>query len=251
MPFELEETRQPLDWRLPAVLALSFALAALVLYLEGGYHAGFIPLNRFLGQWPDSLWSQISAFGEAEVVLPLGLWLGWRHPRLLVALALAAILGGLVAPLLKWFFHTPRPPAVLPVEVVHLIGPVLRRNGFPSGHTLSAFAASGVMGMALPAAWRWVVLMAAGLVGLSRVAMGVHWPLDVLAGASLGLLLAAWALWQCDRWRAGISSLQAVWVILVLLLGAGFYRSASEGLWLPALAIATSLVIVVWRIRQE
>ncbi|MEI8031623.1 MAG: phosphatase PAP2 family protein [Comamonadaceae bacterium] len=235
------------------MLALGLALAALVVFMVGGYHAGFIPLNRWLGHWPAPLWPQITAFGEAEVVLPLGLWLRWRHPRLLVALALAAILGGGLSLLLKWLFHTPRPPAILPMEMFHLIGHALRQSSFPSGHTLSAFAAVGVMAMALSGVWRWLALSAAGLVGLSRVAMGVHWPLDVMAGASLGLMLAAWALWQCDRrWWVDIPSLQAaVWFILIMISGAGFYRGVSEGLWLPVLAILASLGSVVWRIRRE
>jgi undecaprenyl-diphosphatase len=63
---------------------------------------------------------------------------------------------------------------------------------FPSGH-----AASSVAG-AITLSWIWpqgrLVLWAlAALVGLSRIYVGVHYPLDVLGGAVLGLM-CAWPL---------------------------------------------------------
>ena len=72
---------------------------------------------------------------------------------------------------------------------------------FPSGHAATAFAAAGVVAIRYPAL-RVPLLALAALIALSRVYLGVHYPLDVLAGAALGLLIA-WATVEAAR-RAGV-----------------------------------------------
>lgn len=66
-------------------------------------------------------------------------------------------------------------------------------SSFPSGHATSAFAAAGVVA-ALHPRLRAPVLALAALIGLSRVYLGVHYPTDVVAGAALGLGIAAVAV---------------------------------------------------------
>jgi undecaprenyl-diphosphatase len=65
-------------------------------------------------------------------------------------------------------------------------------HSFPSGHTASSFAAATVLSFAvrggsLVAVW----LLAAGI-SFSRIYIGVHYPLDVAAGAVLGVALGVW-----------------------------------------------------------
>ncbi len=62
-------------------------------------------------------------------------------------------------------------------------------HSFPSGHTAAAFAFATGAGRALP--WTTPSLtVLATLVGYSRVHTGVHYPLDVIAGALCGVALA-------------------------------------------------------------
>ena len=62
-------------------------------------------------------------------------------------------------------------------------------TSFPSGHTASAAAFSGVVGRAYPALWVPINGLAAA-VGFSRVYTGVHYPGDVLGGWILGKAVA-------------------------------------------------------------
>src|SRR3569832_19288 len=99
-----------------------------------------------------------------------------------------------------------RPPVVLDPAAFHLIGKALRSGSFPSGHTAAAFAIAGVVAMHLRRAWSTALLLVlASGVGLSRMAVGVHWPVDVLAGAAVGWASACGALVLARRWRWGIS----------------------------------------------
>jgi undecaprenyl-diphosphatase len=62
-------------------------------------------------------------------------------------------------------------------------------SSFPSGHTASAAAFSGVIGRELPELWLPVNALAA-TVAFSRVYTGVHYPSDVVAGWVLGKSVA-------------------------------------------------------------
>jgi len=62
-------------------------------------------------------------------------------------------------------------------------------NSFPSGHTSAAFAAALAWWQTMPRRWQAVVgVVAAALMGLSRLYVGVHYPTDVLCGALVGVL---------------------------------------------------------------
>ncbi len=58
-------------------------------------------------------------------------------------------------------------------------------NSFPSGHAAGSFAFALFVSRLEPRA-AWLLVPLASLVSLSRVALGVHYPTDVLAGALLG-----------------------------------------------------------------
>jgi undecaprenyl-diphosphatase len=62
-------------------------------------------------------------------------------------------------------------------------------HSFPSGHTATAVAGAIVLSYFVPQAAPLFALLAA-LIAYSRLYVGVHYPLDVLAGAAIGLGVA-------------------------------------------------------------
>lgn len=69
-------------------------------------------------------------------------------------------------------------------------------NSFPSGHTCAAFAFGVALCVVLPQKWaKAAALIAAALMGFSRLYVGVHFPSDVLAGAVIGTLCGLAAVW--------------------------------------------------------
>ncbi len=117
------------------------------------------------------------------------IWRGERH-RALWLFATVAI-GRLLVEGLKLIVHRPRPPIADHLQHV-------TSWSFPSSH--SAGTMMTCVALALLSGRRLALvpaLIVAGAVGWSRVALGVHWPSDVLAGWGLGLL------WAGAAWRYG------------------------------------------------
>jgi hypothetical protein len=110
-----------------------------------------------------------------------------RRPQIIWAVFLAAIIFTLFGQGIKRIADVPRPPQVLAPESFHLIGPHLGQHAFPSGHAAMIFILAGAFVFTSNRAWlRWLLIALASLIALSRVVVGVHWPLDVLAGVAIG-----------------------------------------------------------------
>ena len=120
-----------------------------------------------------------------------------------LAFFVTAFLGSqLVASLLKNGFDRARPDAGSAV-------PLPDSSSFPSGHATAGAASLGAVAVLLAERlpsrrariWLWVVTVVLGVaVGLSRIALGVHYVTDVLAGWCLGLawLAACLLVRDCD-----------------------------------------------------
>lgn len=62
-------------------------------------------------------------------------------------------------------------------------------HSMPSGHALASFAGLVMIGLIAPRA-RWFSWMLAGVIGVSRICVGAHWPSDVILGAFIGIFVA-------------------------------------------------------------
>jgi membrane-associated phospholipid phosphatase len=190
------------------ILSLLLGFAACSLILSHGWHAGFMSGQAVSRVLPPVFWEMLATLGDERVLLALLLPFCLRYPRVFWAIVVASLTAALLCRGLKIIFAMPRPAAVLDASEITIIGASLRHHSFPSGHTASAFAFAAVWVAQL--GWRRAlpIVGLAVLAGFSRVAVGAHWPLDVLAGAALGTL-AAWAgvVWTRHfRWglRVGV-----------------------------------------------
>jgi undecaprenyl-diphosphatase len=138
--------------------------------------------------------------GIAVLVLAIASVAGFlaiqRAYRMLVVLLVSTLSGISVSLLMKQFFDRPRPDIVPHLSQVYT-------NSFPSGHSMMSaivyLTLAALVTPVLRSFWiRFYVIAVAVvltvLIGISRVYMGVHYPMDVVAGWAAGLVwaLACW-----------------------------------------------------------
>ncbi|ABP56743.1 phosphatase PAP2 family protein [Salinispora tropica] len=158
--------------------------------------------------WAEALnvWTEV--FGPMPLRLGALVVVGWlarrRARQLALWVAVTMAVGGLLGPLVKLLVGRPRPE--LPEPLAQAVG-----LAFPSGHALNAALAAGVLLVVFRprpgrSAKRYAVWAAAFLLtvvtGFSRVALGVHWSSDVVAGWLLGAAVVAATAAVFTVWRA-------------------------------------------------
>jgi membrane-associated phospholipid phosphatase len=232
----------------------------------------FLAINHWASAWPPGLWVFFTRLGETGILFvllsPLLLW----RPQALFSVLAAVPAGGLMSVSAKFIFDAPRPPTVIDVGQIHVIGPLLNNVSFPSGHSITAFAAAAAMAavwacqpatrktagsVAKPVVLAALMFGAAAMVGLSRIAVGAHWPVDVLAGACVGALAGlsgAWAMWRFPAvWQsvrnqrvlcAGLAG-TAVWLVGQPVE----YPWGALPVWLAVISLACTVVgqVLAWR----
>ena len=131
--------------------------------------------------------SYAGRLGLLWIALALLFSLGWRRWLVLAMTVLAVALADWSAMGLKALFDRPRPP--LRYAEPKTLVPLPHDGSFPSGHAATSFAAATILSFAFPRLAPFLFVLAAA-VAFSRVYVGVHYPLDVIGGAVLGVLVA-------------------------------------------------------------
>jgi membrane-associated phospholipid phosphatase len=172
---------------------------------------GDAAVSRYAVAWPEGVrntFDEITVWGKSDWILIPSLTLftilalaGLALKRSVRRLALAQASGiagfiflavgvpGLISNIAKRLIGRARP------EFIDAVGPVSfhslandwRFESFPSGHTTTAFALAWTIGFLAPRYFPFV-LIGAIAIGLSRVAVGMHYPSDVLGGMAFGTI---------------------------------------------------------------
>lgn len=180
------------------VFFLGFLLfVAVSIFILLGYtkEEGFYLLNLYHSGMLTYFFIYATYLGDGFFCIAIGLLLFLFKRRFLSVVVLSSYaISGIVAQVLKYYVIEPRPAILLKESSYrYFIEDVTLHNlhAFPSGHTASAFALAGVLSFAVTNKnYSVLLLLAAILVGYSRIYLGQHFMDDVLAGSIIGVTSA-------------------------------------------------------------
>lgn len=205
-------------WLIPPLMLLATAPVWLALYEPELFYF----LNWHLSVVPAQLWAFLSLMGTGWCIYAFTAPSLWLAPRVIVSWLCAAPVAGALTRVGKGLLDHPRPLEVLDPALVQVIGEPLFVAAMPSGHTITGFAAAAAIYFSLQPETRlkylWLFVLALG-VGLSRIAVGAHWPADVVVGAAIGVFSGLTGAWLCARIKDRHLSISSWWMRGVALFG--------------------------------
>jgi len=117
----------------------------------------------------------------------------------------------------KLLLHTPRPFWINP-DVKALA--VETSFGAPSGHSINAVSLWGRLAAEIQSRWmRWLLILLIALIAISRLYLGVHYPIDVLLGLLAGSIIV-WLLIHFEKPALDWFLSLRLWNQIAVLLGA-------------------------------
>lgn len=158
----------------------------------------FLYLNNLGSESWDNLWLIITN-KLSSIPLYLVLFfliykkLGWKGLLLMVFVIAAMItFTDQITNLFKYGVQRPRPCRAEGVmDFTRFIAPRCGRYGFFSGHASNSMAVAIFAGLLLKPYYKnliFILLVWSSIVAYSRIYVGVHYPLDILCGATFGML---------------------------------------------------------------
>ena len=182
-------------------------------------HNLFFVINGFANgafSWP--MLCMTTLVDATMVIILLSLLQPFRRKLLLPILATLCI-GGLIVASIKYLYPTRRPLLVFGYAKVFFIGNKAVARGFPSGHSFTAMVFARFLMGNTTGLIRYAFLLVGIFGGLSRIYIGVHFPIDVWVGCFLGYLLSEIAILYHGRIEKRYEILERFEPWFVSLLG--------------------------------
>lgn len=176
------------------ILLIVFILLSIYIKIVGEQN---FPLNIYIFKAIDyhqitilnPLMMFFSKYGREYIWIPLTaiLLIFKRTRRVAITLATSFIVAIILGEAAKYIMAEPRPFYFIHPD--YLLLPKPTDYSYPSGHALIVSDGAIVLTLSMynTYKWLWIIMMIeAIIVSYSRVYVGVHWPIDVIAGWFLG-----------------------------------------------------------------
>jgi undecaprenyl-diphosphatase len=181
-------------WGTTGALSLVVVVVCVLIARDGTVPSPERSVFRAINELPDALETPmvgVQCLGVAVVpFIVAGVAAVLRRWRLVIAALLVYPLKLVVEKvILKEIVQRSRPGSTEPDAIIRHAP--TEGLSFPSGHAIVAFALAGIIAPYVSRGWRVVAFVLAIGVAFSRIYLGAHNPVDVLAGAAAGLLIAS------------------------------------------------------------
>jgi len=231
------------------LLLFFVALGSIILITESN-RTLFLHLNQVSNLTGEMIWQWITVLGDGFLTAIILLLFINRRPKIAWSFVLSTVIYMIILHSLKDGLGVKRPPGVLPHDSFNIIGPKHSSGSFPSGHTTTIFTLLYVIVLDYKNKTARILLpLLALLIGFGRIAVGVHWPLDICGGALLGIISAYLGYWLAGVTEWGYS--QTGKIIFYLLLVPGciymllFYSTGYSGAFYFTRAVG-SFCLIYW-----
>jgi membrane-associated phospholipid phosphatase len=236
-------------------LVISIILLS-VIHFIGCNSILFLAINSLYRLTGNNIWANLTILGDGLIATIILILLIRRRPDIVWIALIAYIVSTICLRLGKWWLDVPRPPAVLTPEAFNLIGPCYKYNSFPSGHATTIFALAGVLTIVLKDyRLKLGILLSALIISISRIVLGIHWPLDILCGMIIGWIssLIGLAVINYLRWHIGEIKQRAIGVILLSasIFSLTFYKTGyNQALWMHRIISLACVLIGGYELLQ-
>ncbi|WP_164509326.1 phosphatase PAP2 family protein [Companilactobacillus jidongensis] len=126
-------------------------------------------------------------------LIMIGLWFvkrnDFKYRQMLSVSVISCLISELVGKLIAGNIYYHRQPFAV-WQNVHQLIPKTVGNSFPSDHTIVFFSIMIIFFIYTKSKVRYLFTVMALIVGLSRIFVGVHYPVDVFVGASIGTIIS-------------------------------------------------------------
>ncbi|MFH0893143.1 MAG: phosphatase PAP2 family protein [Bacteroidota bacterium] len=165
-------------------------------------------INQFNAPFSDEFFKLYTHAGDFVFSVVIILLLAFIQLRYAIMLAIATVSSSLFAQFLKRLVF---PDADRPIKHLydfpgdfHFVDGIrlMWNHSFPSGHTVSAFAACLCLAFIVrKMGWQWLCLFAALLVSYSRIYLSQHYLEDVYFGSLIGVSFGLLAVFIMQKWN--------------------------------------------------
>lgn len=235
------------------VILIIGLLASLLIYLLNMNVTLFSAFNQLSLYTGEHFWVFFSLIADTRLLIALLSLFIIKHTQIVWAYLFMLIPGSIITQGIKIATDVDRPAGVFEPNHIHIIGETLLYDAFPSGHTTTIFALLAlILASKIKPSLKILSVIIACCSGLSRIAVGAHWPIDVLSGASLGIALGMIAIFLLNHfpqlYKPSLRAQQLISVICLSFAVSVFFRDFDPFAHFLFLEYSITVCIIIFSI---